>query len=110
MTITALPRRDSVIDRFSEPTRFAWHFSSHHPVTTLTDAQLRQCDNDHCPAKPERCLPEKSRSSGPVLFDKLSCSANVNKPQRGNATESVPKPPQNGNLGRKSDLSPYPSS
>ena len=21
-------------------------FSSHHPVTTLTDAQLRQCDND----------------------------------------------------------------
>src|SRR5258708_4877232 len=94
-----------------------WHFSSQSTVTAITDVQLGQCDNDtdrimisKSPAKPERCLQEDSRSSGPVLFDKPSCSAKCSESNARKSAKSPPKSPQNGNLGRKSDLSPYLSS
>jgi hypothetical protein len=35
-------------------------------VTILTDTQLSQCDNDFCPAKPERGLPEGPKAAAAI--------------------------------------------
>jgi hypothetical protein len=70
-------------------------FHHHPPVSAITDAQAALRDHDLWPAKPE-----------PVLFDKQRVSS-------GQETHKVKKrqcsstPPQNGDLGRKSNLSLY---
>ena len=78
------------------PTIYHAIFRHHPPVSAITDAQAALCDHDLWPAKPEQ----------PVLFDKPSRSTGINGTV-GREAGTLPKPPQSGNLGRKSSLSPY---
>jgi hypothetical protein len=74
-------------------------FHHHPPVSAITDAQAALCDHDLWPAKPEPVLLIQ------YFFDKQRVSSGQDA--HSEKAAMLLQPPQNGNLGGKSNLSLY---
>jgi hypothetical protein len=96
-----LPTSAKTLDETTLVPLTIYHAILHHhpPVSAITDAQAALCDTDLWPMISGR----QSRSQYSLINRAF---------QRGREAQSekakiLSKPPQNGNLGRKSSLSPY---